>query len=110
MIKILLILCRIPDCHGIVAVYFVVDWHFTFDDGRSFGKNEYPVRQRDGFGQIVGNENGSLICLSDDLRDIGGDIQSCLGVQRAEGFIQKKQVRMDGHGADQSRPLPHSTG
>lgn len=74
MIKILLIFGRIPDCHGIVAVYFIVDRHFTFDEGGPFGEDKHSVRQRDGLRQIMCDENGSLICLPDDLRDIGGDI------------------------------------
>lgn len=74
MIKILLILCCISDRHRIVAVYFIVDRHLAFDDGRSFGKNEHTVSQRDGLGQVVGNENSSLVCLPDDLRDICGDV------------------------------------
>lgn len=107
MIKILLILVCIPDCHGIMAVYFIVNRHLTFDDGGSFGKDEHTVRQCDGFGEIVGDEDGGLVCLPDDLGDIGGDIQACLRVKGTERFIQKKEIRVDGHGADQGCTLTH---
>ena len=74
MIKILLIFRCIPDRHRIMAVYFIVDRHFTFDDGGSFGKDKYPVRQCDGLGQIVGDKNGGFVGLPDDLCDISGDV------------------------------------
>lgn len=110
MIKILLIFGGISDGHRIMAVYCIADWHLAFDHSRSFGKDKHPVGQCDCLRQIMGDKNRSLVCLADNLCNIGRDVQTCLGIQCAERFIQKKQVGMDCHGAYQGGALPHSAG
>lgn len=110
MIKILLIFGGISDSHGVMAVNGITDRHLTLDDSRPFGQNQYTVGQRDRLREVVGDQEGSLACLPDDIGDIRGDIETCLGIQSAEGLVKKKQVRMDRHGTDQGRTLPHPAG
>lgn len=58
----------------------------------------------------MGDQDRRLTCLPDDLSDVCGDIQSRLGVQRAERLIQQEQIGVDRHCADQRCTLPHPTG
>ena len=54
---------------GIVRYLYqmLIDCSFFSNTGI---KDKHTVSQRDGFGQVVGNENRRLVCLTDDLRDI----------------------------------------
>ncbi len=110
MIKILLIFGSISDGHRVMAVYCIADRHLAFDHSRPFGKDKNPVGQCDCLRQIMGDEDGSLVRLADNLCNVGRDVQPCLGIQSTERFIQKKQIGMDCHSAYQGGALPHSAG
>ena len=58
----------------------------------------------------MGDQQSGFSCLTDDIGDVCRDGESCLEIQSAERFIQKKKIRVDCHGADQGGPLTHAAG
>ena len=110
MIKVCLIGGGAADGKRVFPADFIVDFHLTFYPGGASGEDDHPVCQSDGLGEIVGDEQGGLSRVADNIRDVCGDGEPGLEIKGAERFVQKKEVRVDCHGADQGGALAHAAG
>lgn len=48
--------------------------------------------------------------FADNICNVCGDEESCLKIQSAEGFVEKEEIRVNCHGANQRGALPHTAG
>ena len=58
----------------------------------------------------MGDQECGFSGLPDNVCDVCGDGESGLEIQGAEGFVQKKEIGVDCHGADQGGALAHTAG
>ena len=84
--------------------------NIVFDSGRAPGEHKDSVSQRDGFRQIMGDQDSGNTAGADDISNVGGNHQPCLVIQGAEWFIQKKKPWLHHHGSDQGGALLHTAG
>jgi hypothetical protein len=79
-----------------------------FDDGAGAGAHDQqPVGHRDGFDQVMGNEQRGFLFIEQHPRHVL--LQDHLGL-RVEGrkrLVEKQHLRVDGQGASQGRALTH---
>ena len=68
------------------------------------------VGHTDGFGNVVGHQQGGELLAAQNGVDIGGHRQPGLVVQRREGFIQQQDPGIEGQCADQGAALTHAAG
>ena len=110
MIKIFLIGGGASDRQRILPADLIEDRHFTFHAGRTSGEDDDAVCQCDGLGEIVGDQKCGFSGFPDNVCDVCGDSESGLEIQGAEGFVQKKEIGVDCHSADQGCALAHTAG
>ena len=113
MIKIVLISGGAPNGKGIfpadfIGVYF--NWKKGKGFGRTSGKDNDMVCQCDCLGEIVCDEECGFSGFADNICDVCGDEEPGLKIQSAEGFVEKEEIRVNRHGANQRGALPHTAG
>ena len=80
------------------------------DPGRAPGEDDDPVRQADGLGEVVGDQEGGLAGSADDLADVVADGEPGLVVQGGEGLVEEQKLRLHEQGTDEGGPLAHAPG
>ena len=65
-----------------------------FDAGRPVGENDHPVRQSDGFRQIVGYQDGGFSLFSKDPSDVVPHFQAGLVIQSRERLVKEQKVKV----------------
>lgn len=68
------------------------------------------VCQCDCLGEIVCDEECGFSGFADNICDVCGDEEPGLKIQSAEGFVEKEEIRVNRHGANQRGALPHTAG
>ena len=64
----------------------------VFQYGRPFGEHQNTIGAGNGFGNIVGDEDGCFLFAADDSGYFIGGVQPGLVVQGRKGFIQKQHI------------------
>ena len=87
-----------------------MDGQILFYMGGPLTQDDNPIRQTDGLGKIVGNEDGRFLVFPDNPSDITGYRQSCLVIKGTEGFIQSEDFGIQCQGAYEGSTLTHTAG
>ena len=78
--------------------------------GRAGAHDHDPVGKLHRFVDIVGHKDNRLALGLPDAQQFAAHDEPGDGIERAEGFIEKEHVRIDGQGARYFEPLLHAAG
>lgn len=80
---------------------------FSLDPSRPAGQDDHPVGHTDGFGDVMGHQEGGFPLPAKYLNHLILNGQAGLVVQGRKRFVQKQHLRVYRQGSDQGYSLPH---